>query len=335
MSYTRRRGLGGRGSGDREEPDVDHDPTGEGDGEDGATEEGAGGRAPGGAAARFAEAAARQSRRPERRRRWLISACIVVGALLLGYGVAALWVFPPEASADDASVVRVPDVVGLTQPEAARAMQSAGLELEIRTGMHHREAPEGAVLSQSPLPGQFARPGAPVAIVLSRGPEVHTLPDVVGLSERQATIVLERLGYDVMVERQENPIAAGRAIETRPSAGSELQVPGDLVLVVSEGAPIVVVPDMQGMHIDDAVQILSDAGLELGSISFDPGAVEAPGRIVGQYPPVGYSLRGGDAVELRVSGDRERLNAGDDAGGRSDREGGRGRADGDEESGLL
>lgn len=242
-------------------------------------------------------------------RRALISAFAIGGALLVGYGIAALWLFPATASADDASVLKVPDVVGLSEAEARERIIDAGLEFTVRAGMTHREAPEGAILAQSPLPGQFARPGAPVEATLSRGPEIHTLPDVTGLSERQARIVLERLGYEVEVERAEHPIPSGRSIETRPPAGTELTVPSRLVLLVSEGAPIVVVPDMLGMHIDDAVDILSEATLELGSISFDPDAAEAPGRIVGQYPPVGYSLRAGDAVELRVAGDRDRLNA--------------------------
>lgn len=279
MSYKRRRGLGGRGTGESEK------------GRDGDSGEGRGRRS-----------------MPAGRRRALISASAVIGALLIGYGAAALWLFPSTANAGDAAVVRVPDVVGLTEAEARSRAVESDLEFSVRTGMHHPAAPEGTVLSQSPLPGQFARPGAPIEAVLSRGPEVHTLPDVAGLSERQATIVLERLGYTVTVRRREDPTPAGRAIETQPPSGTELEVPGELVLMISEGAPIVVVPDLRGMHIDDAVAILSEAGLELGSISFDEAAVEAPGRIVGQYPPPDYSLRAGDTVELRVSGQADRLN---------------------------
>lgn len=283
MSYRRRRGLGGRGTGETGR-DRDGEPSGNE------------GRAP----------------MPANRRRALISASAVVGALLIGYGAAALWLFPSTANAGDAAVVRVPDVVGMDEADARSRAAESELELNVRTGMHHPDAPEGTVLSQSPLPGQFARPGAPIEIVLSRGPEMHTLPDVAGLSERQATIVLERLGYTVDVQRREDPIPAGRAVETRPPAGTELEVPGDLVLVVSEGAPIVVVPDLRGMHIDDAVEILGEAGLELGSISYDSEAVEAPGRIVGQYPPPDYNLRAGDSVELRVAGSPNRLEDGRD-----------------------
>lgn len=247
-----------------------------------------------------------------KQRMWL-SAGLVVVCLLAGYAIATLWMSPASASADDGSVVQVPSVVGEFDAEARSLIEAIGLEYTVRRGLSHQKAPEGTVLAQSPLAGQFARPGAPVAVTLSRGPEVHTLPDVAGLSERQANIVLERLGYAVEIERKEDSMEAGRAVGTRPEAGTELEVPNPLVLIVSEGAPIVVIPDMLGMHIDDALQILTDARLELGSISFDPEAPQAPGRIVGQYPPVGYSLRAGDTVELRVAGDADRVNDGLDS----------------------
>lgn len=276
MSYNRRRGLGGQRSVKSRTEETGHSGT------------------------------------SARNRRVVLSAGLVVVCLLVGYSMATLWMSPSSANADDGSVVQVPDVVGEPEAEARRRIEEIGLEFTVRRGLAHRRAPEGTVLAQSPLAGQFARPGAPVDVTLSRGPEVHTLPDVAGLSERQANIVLERLGYDVEIERRENSMAAGRAIETRPGAGTQLKVPSSLVLVVSEGAPIVVIPDMLGLHIDDALQILTEARLELGSISFDSEAPEAPGRIVGQYPPVGYSLRAGDKVELRVAGDADRVNDGPD-----------------------
>jgi len=285
MSYKRRRGLGGHRSG---EPRTE-------------TEEGSG--------------------TGSGKLRALGSVALVVVCLVAGYAIATIWMSPASANADDGSVVQVPDIVGEPEAEARNRIEAVGLEYTVRRGLAHPDAPEVTVLAQSPLAGQFARPGAPVDVTLSRGPEVHTLPDVAGLSERQAKIVLERLGYDVEIERREDPMASGRAVETRPKAGTELEVPSPLVLVVSEGAPIVVIPDMLGMHIDDALQILTDARLELGSISFDPEAPEAPGRIVGQYPPVGYSLRAGDTVELRVAGDADRINEGLDSRGIRDNNG--------------
>ncbi|MCL7971392.1 MAG: PASTA domain-containing protein [marine benthic group bacterium] len=318
MSYKRRRGLGGgRGAkgggrgGDppRETPSAD-------------TEDGA--QLPEGTAASAAppraptltelfaagsEAEPAQTSVKEGRSwgRWLISAAVVAAFFGGGYLAAAQWVFPGGTPAEDASVVQVPELVGLTEDEAQGRLERVGLEYTVRSGITHHQAPEGAVLAQDPLPGQYARPGAPVYVSLSRGPELHVLPDVSGLSDRQAVIVLERLGYQVSVEEIIHTLEAGRAVETRPEAGTELAVPAEIVLVVSGGRPVVQVPELVGRHVDDAEAALSAAGLELGAITYDPGALEAPGRIVGQYPPAGYSLREGGGVEVRVAGDVNRV----------------------------
>lgn len=239
--------------------------------------------------------------------RWMISLAVIAVFFAGGYLAAAQWVLPGGRSEDDPSLIRVPELVGLTEDEAQGRLERVGLEYTVRSGVTHHLAPEGAVLTQDPLPGQYARPGAPVYVSLSRGPEVHALPDVAGLSERQASIVLERLGYTVAVERRTHTLEEGRAIETSPEAGTELAVPGEVRLVISEGRPVVQVPELVGLHVDDAAGTLAGVGLELGAITYDPQAVDAPGRIVGQYPPPGYGLREGSRVEVRVAGDVDRV----------------------------
>ncbi|MGB5673768.1 MAG: PASTA domain-containing protein [Gemmatimonadota bacterium] len=317
MSYRRRRGLGGgrgtrggeRSSGSPPEEQTTADASGQRELPDGT--------AAAAAPPRTQTLSELFSKEPEptavtagggrRWGRWLISAVVVVAFFGGGYLAAAQWVFPGGRVEEDSSLVKVPELVGLTEDEAQGRLDRVGLEYTVRSGVTHHLAPEGAVLSQDPLPGQYARPGAPIYVSLSRGPELHVLPDVAGLSERQAAIVLERLGYEVAVERTTHTLEGGKAIQTRPEAGTELAVPAEVTLVVSEGRPVVQVPELVGRHVDDAQGALSGAGLELGAITYDPQALEAPGRIVGQYPPAGYSLREGGAVEVRVAGDVNRV----------------------------
>ncbi|MBK5097730.1 MAG: PASTA domain-containing protein [Gemmatimonadetes bacterium] len=239
---------------------------------------------------------------------WAIAAVVVGGLFLVGYITADLWLTPGESPSEVGGLVTVPELVGLSDQEARSRLAEVGLEHGVRSAMSHPGAPEGAVLAQSPIPGQQVRPGAPVEVTLSRGPEVHSIPDVSGLSARQASIVLDRLGFRVTSREANHSIEAGRAFGTEPGPGTELTVPADVTLMVSKGSPLTTVPDLSGRHIDDALELLSESGLSLGAISYDPLSLDAPGRIVGQYPPGGYGLRRGDPVEVRVAGRPEEVN---------------------------
>lgn len=239
---------------------------------------------------------------------WALAVAIVAGLFFAGYLTADLWLTPGDSPTEVGRLVTVPELVGLSDLEARNRLDEVGLEHDVRSTVSHPDAPEGAVLAQSPIPGQRVRPGAPVEVTLSRGPEVHSIPDVSGLSARQASIVLDRLGFRVSSREANHSIEAGRAFGTEPGPGTELTVPADVTLLVSKGSPVTTVPDLSGRHIDDALELLSESGLSLGAISYDPLSFDAPGRIVGQYPPGGYGLRKGDPVEVRVAGRPEEVN---------------------------
>ena len=129
MSYERRRGLGGRGRGRG------------GDEDDAKSNDGAGRRSGG-------SGSGQASTRAPSRRRALISAGAVIGALVAGYAVAALWIFPGSASAEDASVIRIPDVVGLAQDEARERILEAGLEMEVAGGLRVDGQIQGTVIAK-------------------------------------------------------------------------------------------------------------------------------------------------------------------------------------------
>lgn len=289
MRYQRRRGLGSRRGGKR-----GGGGSGGGDGGDRGSDAG-GGRS---RAERIVGSSAF---------RWGVTAVLIVAFFGTGYLVAAEWLFSNGRDDPAASLVQVPDLVGLTSAEARDNLERLGLDFRVRAEMPHPRAEEGAVLTQDPLPTQFARPGAPVAVSLSLGPELRRVPDVRGLSGRQASIVLERLGFRPSVDSVQSRADRGRVVGTSPEPGSELRIPADVRLVVSQGPRVTSVPDLEGRHVNDVSELLSTAGLRLGRIAYDPEAFEAPGRVIGQSPPAGYSLRSGGGVSVRVAGDRNDL----------------------------
>ena len=204
MTYRRRRGLGG-------------------------------GRAPWGSTANDPEIDESSSGDTSSRwKPWVLAVAIVGGLFLAGYLSADLWLTPGDSPAEAGQLVTVPELVGLSDMEARIRLEEVGLEHDVRSTVSHPDAPEGAVLAQSPIPGQRIRPGAPVEVTLSRGPELHSIPDVSGLSARQASIVLDRLGFRVSSREANHSIEAGRAFGTEPGPGTELTVPADVTLLVSK-----------------------------------------------------------------------------------------------------
>lgn len=290
MRFRRRRGLGGSGSrsgGDRDEEAASGD----------------GGRGPDGGAAGGRRGRLAGVLRDGGPVRWLAGAALLLLLFGAGYLVSARLLFPasaPEAAAGE--VVEVPDLVGLSADDARGSLDGAGLDFVARSEMPHPDAPEGAVVAQSPLPGQLARPGAPVEVTLSQGPRRRTVPDLRGLSDRQGRIVLERLGFRAAVDTASSQIERGRVVGTRPEAGTELTLPADVDLVVSRGPEVADVPELVGVHVDDVGDRLRSRGLRLGEVTYDPEAFAAPGRVIGQTPAPGFALRVGGRVSVRVAG---------------------------------
>jgi serine/threonine-protein kinase len=233
--------------------------------------------------------------------RWARAGLIGLLGFGVGYLVAAIWLFPSPDQAEELDVVGVPNVTEVHFEDATERLESLGLEARALDRVADPTVPPNWVVAQSPLAHQLAAVGTPVYLTLSRGPEMQTVPDLSGLSTEDAEAVLAGLGFDV-----ERRVVEGRSRGgvrgTRPAAGERLELPARVELEVVEGVQAAVVPDLLGRHIDDVAVLLEGAGLQLGTIRYDEAAPEAPGRVVGQFPPPGFSLKVGGLVSVEVAG---------------------------------
>lgn len=235
-------------------------------------------------------------------RRWTLAAALVLAAAGAGYLMAAELLFPASSPAETESLIPVPDLRGSPLEDARGRLEQAGLALTVSARVPVADVPEGQVLAHRPLGGQLAAPGDTVSATVAAAEGPLRMPALRALREEQARRVLERMGFEVTTEREEASVPRGEVVRTVPPAG-EGASPGTRVRVVlSEGPPVSGVPELVGRHIDDVPSILADAGLNLGAVSYDTAAFAAPGRIVGQSPPAGFSLRQGERVGVRVAG---------------------------------
>ena len=94
----------------------------------------------------------------------------------------------------------VPDIVNVPRAEAEATLADAGFVAEV-SEEYNNDIGEGNVVSQTPVSGQTLHRGDAIAIVVSKGPEFVSVPDVYGKRADEATALLEQAGFVVEVNR--------------------------------------------------------------------------------------------------------------------------------------
>ncbi len=226
-----------------------------------------------------------------RRRRALLPVALVV-ALLLGVGA---WWFGIGRFAS------TPAVVTLAAGPAQQRVEDAGLGWRVSDRAYSETVRAGRVLRQTPGANDRIDPDGTVAVVLSRGPERHAVPDVVGqpLDEAQATLRSGRLGFGESIARFNATVPDGSVVRADPEVGTELRRDAAVDLVVSRGPRPIDVPDVTGLARARAEAEVVDLDLQAEvEETFDDQVPE--GRVVSQSP-AGGTLVAGDTVTLTVS----------------------------------
>lgn len=145
-----------------------------------------------------------------------------LAAALLALGAAAWFLLVPYFESRG-ETLEVPSLEGRTLEEARR-LAEGDFEVVGDGGA------QGAVESQEPAPGERARRGAEISVVLGGGGEAITVPDVVGRSRAEAEELLRSEGFEVSAEGPED----GEVVEQSPSGGEAEE---GSVVEISAGEP--------------------------------------------------------------------------------------------------
>jgi beta-lactam-binding protein with PASTA domain len=121
---------------------------------------------------------------------------ILLGALAL-LAVALLSAFLTMRLVIHGREVEVPNVAGLTVADAGRAAARLGLNLNLENHFYSTTTPAGRVLSQYPAPGTRVRREWVLRITESIGPQRVSVPNVVGQTEREASVTIRRLALEL------------------------------------------------------------------------------------------------------------------------------------------
>ncbi len=197
--------------------------------------------------------------------------------------------------------VTVPSVTGQTEQAAGAALRAAGLS-PVPSLAPSATVPSGLVISQTPAAGAVAKKGAHVDIVVSGGPQTVPLMDVTGLTEANAKAELRKAHFKTKTKMEASKtVEAGRVIATEPPAETDVQEGRVITLLVSSGPAPVHVPDVTGDTLEAAEAALTNAELEVGTVTKRVSSTQVAGTVLAQSPGTGTPVRAGTKVGLTVA----------------------------------
>ncbi|MCL2594460.1 MAG: Stk1 family PASTA domain-containing Ser/Thr kinase [Promicromonosporaceae bacterium] len=214
----------------------------------------------------------------------LIAALIALAVVLVG-GIIAI-ILLSGGGGEGAELREVPEVpVGSTLEQARAIIEDADFRFDYAIDPHAEGLPETSV-RQEPEAGEEAEIGSRVTVFFTPEAQPGAVPNVTGLSRIEACDAIEDAGFtcgEVTVESSPN-VPLDRVTRTEPSAG-EVVAPGTAITIfLSDGN--VEIPDLIGMTEEDALETISDLGLQ-STIQHEATPDHEPGTVVRQTPDPG------------------------------------------------
>jgi beta-lactam-binding protein with PASTA domain len=263
---------------------------------------------------------------------------IVLGALAM-LVVALLSAFITMRLAIHGREVKVPNLTGLTLSEASKQTRSLGLILTLENRFYSPNTAPGHILAQSPAPGVTVRRQWAVRVTESLGAQQVAIPDVLGQSERTASINIRRLGLEVgAVARIAAPGEPGVVVAQTPAPNAAGVDRPRVSLLLSgpeeaESPQAFVMPSLTGLTLAGAAARAYASGLRIVSAedlntptppaattqtstpspstpgtpapiaSTTPPAAQAIsfGTVIAQTPAAGHRVLKGDPVHITLT----------------------------------
>jgi len=171
----------------------------------------------------------------------------------------------------------VPDFYSLTPEEVAEKAKENKLDYQIIDSVYTNIVDRGTVVEQNPKPGFMVKKDRTIFLTINaRNPEMVQVPNLVGLTLRQANAILETSGLkmgkriyvpDLAINNVLKQLYLGEEIQE----GDSLEKSSSIDLVLGKGLSNrkTIVPDLISMTYKQAESRILDASLNLGAFTYD------------------------------------------------------------------
>ncbi len=235
---------------------------------------------------------------------------LYLGVFFVALGVSAYLAL--HLMLTTADTVVVPRLEGKDVVYVLETLTIMGLNTKVAGRRYHPTIPKNSVLTQEPVPGSEIKKDRDVRIVLSAGPEILSMPNLVGSDLRKARIWLEDNDltlvwvtrvYDVApvdVVLAQNPLPPDMVVR-----GSEVR----LLVSLGKRPKSMMMPDFSGLSPEDAILLAERWGFTVDTILPARKLDLPPDVVIDQSPAMGYRVMEGENIAITVNRPRSALQA--------------------------
>ena len=239
-----------------------------------------------------------------------IVAAVIIGCIVIVLVGRAMGLFRLGGSkqentemTEETKQVEMIDVTELSVAVAREKLNKLGLSTEVNY-VESSAYPADTVIGSDIEAGTMVDKGTVIVLTVSAGTEGVAVPSVSGKSYEDAKNALEKAGFVVnMTESSSSSVANNVVISQNPESGTKAPKGSAVTIVVSTGAEDskIRVPDLTGLTEMDAMVVLQEAGLQLGTVSQISSEDFAEDLVCYQSYSVGSFVERGTTIDIKVS----------------------------------
>jgi eukaryotic-like serine/threonine-protein kinase len=195
------------------------------------------------------------------------------------------------------AIVAVPTVANLTEADATKRLENAGFKVSTQQ-QFSKTVPRGLVIGTTPPAGTQLSTAQAVTLLVSRGANTVTIPNVVGLDDQAALAAIGNAGLSGTEVQRDSTEPQGKVLSQSPAAGKQVARGSQVTIFASTGA--ITVPSVVGQTRKAAVSALKKADFVPAVTEQNTTDPNQVGVVISEFPPAGSRGQRGDTVTISV-----------------------------------
>lgn len=199
--------------------------------------------------------------------------------------------------------IEAPNFKNMTLEQAQEAAEEFDIKIKKGEEVVSEDVEKGKIVSQDPEAGTEIKTGSTIKVNISIGLGDGSVPDLTGKMDNELESNLKAAGFklgNVTTRPSDKP--EGTVIDQDPKPGTKAEKGTTINVVVSDGSKAkAIMPFVTGMTLNEASSAILNAGLTVGTVTYDYSNTYASGEVMWQQYEGNAQKERGTSVKLIVS----------------------------------